>query len=110
MRYPGGNAIGNGVASTMVALFGNSAGAIPATSEFVVAGKLTSAYRALFVAVVGSDPLFMKTRATEAVLVPIALNRIRSTRLPYVACAVKHSTTVPVPSFAVFAVVSVVPH
>src|SRR4051812_44115733 len=56
-------------------------------------------------------PLFTKTRSTVWMLVPAGLQRIARTRPPFVASAVNAVRTVPVPSFAVFAVASAVaPH
>jgi hypothetical protein len=78
-----------------------------ATSEFVVAANVAWQYIVLFAAVVGSLPLLMKIRRTLATFVPSGTARMRSTRPPFDESAVKISATVPVPSFAVFAVVSV---
>lgn len=55
----------------------------PATCVKVVAGRLTSSKRILFVALVVVEPLFKNTRKTEAVFVPTGKQSIVSTKAPF---------------------------
>src|SRR5687767_13268715 len=78
-------------------------GPVAPAAAAVVAGSGSSPKNELFVATVGSAPLFRKMRATVATLVPPPLNRSRESGLPLVASAVNTSrlfALTPVKSFA----------